>query len=120
MLEKHLRYCSKHDAQHVEFPLKGSGEDIIEFDDYSKQMRVPFVIYCDFEAFARPLDTCFPNSTQSSSTATVKYEACGYGYQIVCENERHSKPPVIYRGPHACEHLLKQKKRFTLGVFSIR
>jgi len=108
VLEKHLRYCSKQEAQHVEFPVKGSGEDLIEFDDFAKQMRVPFVIYCDFEAFARPLDTCLPNPSQSSTTATVSYEACGYGYQVVCEYDQYSKPPVIYRGSGACQHLLKQ------------
>ncbi|CAC5378374.1 unnamed protein product [Mytilus coruscus] len=85
------------ELQTIQFRPIGSGEDIIEFDDYSKQMRVPFVIYCDFEAFARPLDTCYPNSTQSSSTATVNYDACGYGYQVVCENERHSGPCHLQR-----------------------
>jgi len=55
VLDGHQRYCSRHDAQHVVFPTKGTGEDIIEFDDFSKQMRVPFVIYCDLEAFARQL-----------------------------------------------------------------
>lgn len=108
VLNKHLRYCSKHDAQHVEFPEKGSGKDVIEFDDFSKKMKVPFVVYCDFEAFARPLDTCHPNPNQSHTTPTVNYEACGYGYQVVCEDERYSKPPVIYRGPGACVHLLEQ------------
>lgn len=108
VLDKHHRYCSKHDAQYVQFPTKGSGEDIIQFDDFSKQMRVPFVIYCDFEAFTRPYDSCPPDPSQSNSTKTAVYEACGYGYQVVCEDERYSKPPVIYRGPNATQHLLKR------------
>jgi len=49
VLDKHSIYCSKYDAQHLKFPTEGD-EDIVEFGDFSKQMRVPFVIYCDFEA----------------------------------------------------------------------
>ncbi|CAC5365506.1 unnamed protein product [Mytilus coruscus] len=115
VLEKHLRYCSKHDAQHVEFPVKDSGEDIVEFDDYSKQMKVPFVIYCDFEAFACSLDTCYPNPNQPSSTATTNYEACGYGYQLVCETEQYSKAPVIYRGLNA--YMEKDKHLFDFSNY---
>ena len=46
------------------FPSEGDG-DIVEFEEFSKQMRVPFVIYCDFEAFARKLDTCLPDPSRS-------------------------------------------------------
>jgi hypothetical protein len=46
------------------FPSEGDG-DIVEFEDLSKQIRVPFVIYCDFEAFARKLDTCLPDPSRS-------------------------------------------------------
>lgn len=108
VLDKHHRYCSEHNAQYVEFPMKGSGEDIIKLDDLSKQMRVPFVIYCGFEAFKRLYDSCSPDRSQSIWTATAVYEACGYGYQVVCDDERYSKPPVIYRGPNASQHLLER------------
>jgi len=80
----------------------------VEFDDFSKQMRVPFVIYCDFEAFAIKVDTCLPNPSTSNTTAILSYEACGYGYQVVSSDPRYTKPPFIYRGPDAAKHLLKQ------------
>lgn len=97
VLDKHLLYCSKHEAQHLKFPTEGDG-DIVEFDDFSKQMRVPFVIYGDFEAFALKVDTCLPNPSTSNTTTIASYEACGYGYQVVSSDPRHTKPPAIYRG----------------------
>lgn len=106
VLKKHIKYCSKHDVQHVEFPKKGDG-DVIEFDDHSRKMRVPFVIYCDFEAIARKLDTCIPNPSSSHTTTIANYDACSYGYQVLCTDERYTKPPVIYRGPDASKHLLE-------------
>lgn len=71
VLEKHLKYCSKHEAQHVEFPLKGE-DDILEFKEFSKQMRVPFAIYCDFEAFTQQIDTCLSNPCSSHTTKTAR------------------------------------------------
>ena len=88
------------------FPSEGYG-DIVEFENFSKQMRIPFIIYCDFEAFGRKLDTCFPEPSRSNATMTVNYEACGYGHQVVSSDPRYTKPPVIYRGPEVAKHLLK-------------
>lgn len=87
--------------------MEGDG-DIVEIDDFAKQMRVPFVIYCDFEAFARKVDTCIPDPSTSNTTTTVHYIACGYGYQVVSSDQRYTKPPVLYRGPDAARHLLER------------
>lgn len=107
VLTKHLKYCSQYDAQHVEYPIKGNGDDIVEFDDFSKQLRVPFVVYCDFEALVRKKDTCLPSPSKSNTTVTADYEICGYGYQVVCVDDRYTKPPVIYRGSDASKHFLE-------------
>jgi hypothetical protein len=58
------------------FPSEGYG-DIVEFENFSKQMRIPFIIYCDFEAFGRKLDTCFPDPSRSNATMTVKHVGMG-------------------------------------------
>jgi hypothetical protein len=91
----------------VEYPIKGNGDDIVEFDDFSKQLRVPFVVYCDFEALVRKKDTCLPSPSKSNTTVTADYEICGYGYQVVCVDDRYTKPPVIYRGSDASKHFLE-------------
>jgi hypothetical protein len=57
------------------FPSEGDG-DIVEFEELPKQMRVPFVIYCDFEAFARKLDTCLPDPMLNKTSP--RYEFCSY------------------------------------------
>lgn len=107
VLEKHLKYCSQHKAQFFEFPTKGDG-DIVKFEDFAKTMMVLFVIYCDFEAFSQKIDTCIPNPSTSNTTTMIDFEACGYGYKVVCcVDERYTKPTVIYRGPKASEHFLE-------------
>ncbi|CAC5409378.1 unnamed protein product [Mytilus coruscus] len=70
-------------------------------------MKVPFVIYADFEALACNLDTCSPNPNIASTTHHTKFEACGYAYQVVCTHENYSKAPVIYRGKNVVEQFFE-------------
>ena len=50
-LKEHVEYCSNNDAVRVVYPEKGSVKSILKFDNISRFMRVPFVVYVDFEAF---------------------------------------------------------------------
>jgi hypothetical protein len=99
-LQEHEQFCSTHGAQRIELPVSGKN-DILEFKDYEKTLKVPFVIYADFETINRKLHTCAPNPKHSSTTATTKLEVCGFGYKVVCEDEKYTKPAVIYRGENA-------------------
>ncbi|KAK3108933.1 hypothetical protein FSP39_019099 [Pinctada imbricata] len=105
-LEKHLRYCSVNDAQCISMPEQGK-DDVLTFKDFHKQMRVPFVIYADFETFAKKTNADLPDPSKSNTTSIVHYTPCGYGYQVVCVDERYTKDPVIYRGDDVSEHFLR-------------
>lgn len=86
---------------------KERGNDILQFQGNEKCMRVPFVIYADFECYARKIDTCHPNPDESSTTHTTKFEACGYSYVVVSSNDKYSKPAVVYRGDDAVKHFFE-------------
>lgn len=104
LLNQHRPYCNKFDFQKVQFPEKG--KDILSFRDYDKQIPVLFVMYADFEAYARKLDTCHPNPEKSSTTHKTKFEACGYSHVVVSTNDRYTKPAVVHRGDNAVKHFL--------------
>ena len=106
LLTEHIQYCKQFDVQHVKYPEEGKG-DILEFSNFHNQLKVPFTIYCDMETVNRKIDTCMPDPTKSSSTHETYFEPCGYAYKVVCCNENYSKPPVVYRGENAVEHLLE-------------
>ena len=44
----HISYCSSYGAQKVVLPQKGQ-DDILEFKDFGKTLKVTFAIYADFE-----------------------------------------------------------------------
>ena len=53
-LDKHTEYCQEQDAVRVE-PLKLG--TMLKFKNYKNSMRVPFIVYADFESFNKPIDT---------------------------------------------------------------
>ena len=93
-------YCSRHGAHRIELPIRDKN-DVLQFTDYEKTLKVPFVIYADTETIVQKVDTCQPNPDRSASTPSTKLEVCGFGYKVVCEDERYTKPAVIYRGKDA-------------------
>ena len=106
VLNNHLQFCSKKDAQYVTYPRKGE-DDELKFTEVAKQVRVPFVIYADFETFCQTFDTCSPDPETSFTENQLKYEACGYGYQVVSLDAKYTKTPKIYRGPNVSKHFLE-------------
>ncbi|CAC5392367.1 unnamed protein product [Mytilus coruscus] len=90
LLNEHRLYCNNFDFQKVTYPKEG--EAILEFRDFHKQMRVPFVIYADFEFFAKQIDTCQPDPNQSSTTHKTTFVPCGYSYVVVSSNQTLNIP----------------------------
>ena len=46
VLDKHLKYCSKHEAVNIKMPKEGT---ILKFKNDHRREKVPFIVYADFE-----------------------------------------------------------------------
>ena len=62
LLEKHISYCSNNETVAVKMPTKNS---ILKFQNHFKKLRLPFIIYADFECFTIPVNSCQPNPDKS-------------------------------------------------------
>ena len=84
--------------------------NILKFNNFHKQLDVPFVIYADFEAITEKLNSCQPdNNDKSYTNAYQKHTDCGYGYKVVCcYDDKYSKPVEIYRGKNAVHKFMKK------------
>ena len=91
--QKHVEYCMNHKAVKVVMPKKGT---MLSFKNHCRKMRVPFVIYADFEAFTTPITTCSPSDDKSYTNQYQKHTPCGYSYYIKCFDDKLF-PPVIKR-----------------------
>ena len=105
ILANHANNClTINGAQVIKMPKQG--ENILKFDNFHKQLPVPFIIYADFEAITKKVQGCRQSeemedekNKRSYMEAYQTHEDCGYGYKVVCcYRERYSKPIQTYRG----------------------
>ena len=78
-------------------------EGIIEFENYFKQIPVPFKIYADFECNLRGVESY-------EGSYTKKYQdhvPCSFAYKVVCVDDRFTKRIVVYRGENAAYEFIK-------------
>ena len=61
-------------------------------------MRVPFKIYADFECILKKCDNVVGSCDSSWSIKENNHVPCGFGYKVVCVDDRFSKDVVVYRG----------------------
>ena len=94
-LQKHKMYCSNHDTVKVELPNEEN--NTLSFNNYNKSMRVPFVVYADFEAFTQKLDDDKPRDNNSSYTSQYeKHSPSGFCYYIKCSFDESYDQKVMY------------------------
>ena len=90
VLENHVNNClTINGAQAINMPKQG--ENMLKFNNFHKQLPVPFVIYADFEAITKKVQGCEQSEemkkdkdTRSYTEACQTHEDCGYGYKVVC------------------------------------
>ena len=78
VLNNHKDNCIQvNGTQAVKMPDKDN--NILKFNNFHKQLPVPFVIYADFEAITETIHGCPPNNNKSYTEAYQKHTNCGYG-----------------------------------------
>jgi len=75
------KYCSQNNAQKIEPPTPGS---VISFSKHSRLMRVPWVVFADFEFFIKPIDTCQLDPGVSYTNKYQKHTPSSFCYYIKC------------------------------------
>ena len=101
VLTNHKENCIKvNGTQAIKMPTKD--DNILKFNNFHKQLPVPFVIYADFEAITEKIQGCQRYDGKSYTEAYQKHTDCGYGYKVVCcYDDKYTKPEQIYRGKKA-------------------
>ena len=101
VLTNHKENCIQiNGKQAIKMPTKG--DNILKFNNFHKQLPVPFVIYADFEAITEKIQGCQRYNDKSYTEAYQKHTDCGYGYKVVCcYDDKYTKPEQIYRGEKA-------------------
>ena len=93
-LKIHEEYCLKNQAIRIEMPEKGS---FISFINHNRSIKVPFVVYADFEAFTEEIPISEQNEKFSFTQKYQRHRPSGFCFLIVCFDERFKSKLVVYR-----------------------
>ncbi|KAL4105173.1 hypothetical protein QTP88_020445 [Uroleucon formosanum] len=106
-LNDHKHYCVNNKAAKIVLPE--AYNKTLEFQNYNHSLRVPFVVYADFECTLKPIYTCQPNDTESFTTCYQKHIPNNFCYYIKYSNGDY-KPPVVYSGPNVAQQFYECMK----------
>ena len=68
---------------------------ILKFKHFNRSMRVPFVVYGDFECFTEPVSGCMPASDCSSTTKYQSHKPSGFSFLIKCFDDSIFAPILV-------------------------
>ena len=103
LLKDHKKYCNGVNGRPTRIEMPEEGENTLSFQNHKRQMKMPYVIYADFEALVRKIPGCErgPENNQRSYTdKTERHEACGYSYMVV-RSDGEVSGSKVYRGENA-------------------
>ena len=76
----------------------------IKFQNYFKQIPVPFKIYADFEFNLKSVESY----ESSDSTKYQDHSPCSFAYKPVCVDNKFTKPIIVFRGENAAYEFIKR------------
>ena len=109
-LEKHIKYCSKNEAVCIKMPTKDKdgNHPNIYFKNYNRKMRVPFVVYADFESFTENIHICSPDESKSFTKQYQKHKPSSYCYLIKCFDDNIFEPKLVHHNAQSEEEDIPQ------------
>ena len=102
LLEQHVMFCSNFKTVRTVFPKKSH----IQFNNYKKKLKMPFIIIADMEAYVEPIPAD-ENQRGATTVKTAIHKPMSYSYKVISSCSEYDKPLVVYRGENAVEHFLE-------------
>ena len=106
VLKDHLSYCRGikcRPENKIEMPKEC--KNILKFENYQNQMKVPWIIYADFESLVEKIYGGKPDPSGSSTTKTEVHMPCGFGFMAV-RSDGETMDLYVYRGKNTVKDLL--------------
>ena len=88
----HQTYCYEQDTVRVDLPKPGTR---LSFKNNKRSMRVPFVIYADFESSIKPIDSCESNPNESFTRKIQKHIPISFCINVKCFDDSIYKPRLV-------------------------
>lgn len=83
-------------------------EKWLKYTDVSKQLKIHFVVYADFECILERQYGCQTNTERPSTIKLAKRVPLGFTYKVVGINDEFTENHVTFRGPNAADVFIEQ------------
>ena len=105
--QKHTTLCRGATSRPTRIDMPEKGKNTLKFQNNQRQMKVPYVIYADYESIIEKYDTCIPPTDRSSTTKTEVHKPCGFSLVAVrSDGEVKNKQACCYRGEGCVKQFL--------------
>lgn len=85
--------------------------NILKFRNYHRQLKVPFVIYADFETLLKPIQTTLPNPKKTFTAITCEHQAYSFGYFVKCDFDNQLSKYETYRGADVIDVFMERLEK---------
>ncbi|GFT98807.1 uncharacterized protein NPIL_213371 [Nephila pilipes] len=112
-LLQHNEMCGDKSPARVVMPSETC--KFLKFKIFQHSLKIPFVVYADFECVTMKTDTCCPDPNFSFTNMYEKHVPIGFCYFISYQGG-HYKDPVVYRGTDAPKCFIEKLEKDTIEI----
>ena len=110
--DEHLDYCINNKSVKVEMPHRNP---IVQYSDGQFQIKVPFIMYADFESILEPIQGPENNPRISSTRGINNHVPSGWCIHSEFAYGKVENPLKLYRGEDCvkkfCDHVIGEARR---------
>ena len=115
-LQSHKRVCENKDFCNVIMPSEDT--KTLEFNQYQKSGKVPFIIYADLECTKEKIEGC-KNSTENSSTKKVsEHIPSGFSMSTISSFRSTGNKHDVYRGKDCMKRFSEYFREHTMKTIN--
>ena len=116
-MSEHKEYCDEYETVKIELSKKGT---MLEFKNYHRMEKVPFIVYADFESNIKPIQSCDPDDEKSYTKQYQKHEPSSFCYYIKCFDDGVYEPKLVsYTGDDAAQKFVEMLEEDIREITSI-
>ena len=116
ILKKHEKLCENNDFCKVDMPSKKN--NILKYSDGLKSLKIPFVIYADFECLLLKQQSCQNNPDKSYTERKAIQEPFGYSLDLVCSFDLKENKNSFYRGEDCIKKFCKELQELETKIIN--
>ena len=115
-LEEHKKICENNKYCNAEMPTKDN--NTTKDNQGEKSIKLPFVIYADFECLLEKISTCQNNPNESSTTEINKHTSSGYSLFTHCSFDKSKNKLNYYRGKDCMKKFCKDLRTHATKIIN--